>query len=53
MEVAGLAVGVIGLIGLFKDCADLLSLISIARDLGKDAEVLQTKLDIERMIFLQ
>ncbi|TVY72682.1 hypothetical protein Focb16_v011538 [Fusarium oxysporum f. sp. cubense] len=53
MEVASLALGAVPLVSLFKDCVDLFSMITAARDLGKDAAILDTKLDIERMLFLQ
>ncbi|KAF5685253.1 hypothetical protein FCIRC_3556 [Fusarium circinatum] len=53
MEVAGLTIGAAALVSLFKDCVDLFSMITAARDLGKDATILDTKLDIEKMLFLQ
>ncbi|KAG7416464.1 hypothetical protein Forpe1208_v005571 [Fusarium oxysporum f. sp. rapae] len=53
MEVAGLTVGAVALVSLFKDCVDLFSMITAARDLGKVAAILDTKLDVERMLFLQ
>ncbi|ENH69384.1 hypothetical protein FOC1_g10011735 [Fusarium oxysporum f. sp. cubense race 1] len=53
MEVAGLTLGAVALVSLFKDCVDLFSMITAARDLGKDAAILDTKLDVERMLFLQ
>ncbi|QKD53579.2 uncharacterized protein FOBCDRAFT_239360 [Fusarium oxysporum Fo47] len=53
MEVAGLTLGVVALASLFKDCVDLFSMITAARDLGRDAAILDTKLDVERMLFLQ
>ncbi|KAM5517777.1 P-loop containing nucleoside triphosphate hydrolase [Fusarium oxysporum f. sp. phaseoli] len=53
MEVAGLTLGAVALVSLFKDCVDLFSMITAARDLGKDAVILDTKLDVERMLFLQ
>ena len=52
-EAAGLAVGVIALIGVFKDCIDLFSYISAARSLERDYEVINTKLDVEKMLLLQ
>ena len=52
-EAAGLVLGVIGLIGSFKDCVDLFSYISAARSLGRDYEVLNTKLDVEKTLLLQ
>ncbi|EGU76458.1 hypothetical protein FOXB_13019 [Fusarium oxysporum f. sp. conglutinans Fo5176] len=53
MEVAGLTLGAVALVSLFKDCVDLFSMITAARDLGKDAAILDTKLDVERMLFIQ
>ncbi|KAI3581949.1 hypothetical protein IWW34DRAFT_817591 [Fusarium oxysporum f. sp. albedinis] len=53
MEVAGLTLGAVALASLFKDCVDLFSMITAARDLGRDAAILDTKLDVERMLFLQ
>ncbi|SCO85929.1 related to small s protein [Fusarium oxysporum] len=53
MEVAGLTLGAVALVSLFKDCVDLFSMITAARDLGKDAALLDTKLDVERTLFLQ
>jgi hypothetical protein len=52
-EAAGLAIGVLALIGTFKDCIDLFSYISAAQSLGRDYEVLDTKLDVEKTLFLQ
>ncbi|OAL53429.1 hypothetical protein IQ07DRAFT_360507 [Pyrenochaeta sp. DS3sAY3a] len=42
-----------GVIRLFKDTVDLFSLILDSRHLGRDYEILDTKLDIEKMILLQ
>ncbi|KAJ3466958.1 hypothetical protein MRS44_004522 [Fusarium solani] len=53
MDIAGLTVGAVALIGTFKDCIDLYSMISAARSLGKDAALLETKLDVEKMLFFQ
>ena len=53
METAGLVVGVVALLGLFKDCLDYLSIISIARQAGRDLDILKTKLDIETTLLLQ
>ncbi|KAK5045639.1 hypothetical protein LTR84_009008 [Exophiala bonariae] len=52
-EVAGLLVGVVPLISCFKDCVDLFSYISLARSLGRDYELLNTKLDVEKLLLLQ
>ncbi|RSL70704.1 hypothetical protein CEP51_012153 [Fusarium floridanum] len=53
MDIAGLTVGAAALIGTFKDCIDLYSMISAAGSLGKDAALLETKLDVEKMLFFQ
>lgn len=53
MEAAAFAVGIIALIGSFKDCIDLFSYLTVARTLGRDYELLSTKLDIERALLLQ
>lgn len=53
MEAAGLAIGAIALVSLFKDCIDLFSMISAAQELNEYATTLNIKLDVEKMIFLQ
>ncbi|KAJ8128692.1 hypothetical protein O1611_g4941 [Lasiodiplodia mahajangana] len=53
MEVAGLVIGIAGLVGVFKDCIDLLSQIAALQDYGHDYEVLTLKLDIEKTLLLQ
>ncbi|KAH8770975.1 prion-inhibition and propagation-domain-containing protein [Diaporthe sp. PMI_573] len=55
-EVAGLAlsvVGVVGVIGAFKDAIDLFAMITAPRQFSRDYEVVTTKLDIEKMMLLQ
>ncbi len=55
-EVAGLVLGVAGLAGLigaFKDVVDLYSLFIDSKHLGRDYEVLDTKLDIEKTLLLR
>ncbi|KAF5543826.1 hypothetical protein FMEXI_6885 [Fusarium mexicanum] len=55
-EVAGLALGVVevvGLIGAFKDTIDIFSLLADSRDLGRDYEILRIKLDIQKTPLLQ
>ncbi|EEU35598.1 uncharacterized protein NECHADRAFT_86865 [Fusarium vanettenii 77-13-4] len=55
-EVAGLAlgaVGVAGLIGAFKDTIDLFGLLADSRGLGRDYEILQIKFDIQKALLLQ
>lgn len=56
MEVAGLvlgAVGIAGVIGAFKDAVDVFALIADSRQLGRDYEVLESKVDIEKTVLLQ
>lgn len=53
MEAVGFGIGVLALISTFKDCIDLFSMITTVRSLGRDAEILDTKLEIEKMLFLQ
>lgn len=55
-EVAGLVLGVVGIVGVigaFKDTIDLFNLVADSRHLGRDYEVLETKLDIEKTLLLQ
>jgi len=52
-EVAGLVIGTVALAGVFKDCVDLFSYICAARSLGRDYEILNAKLDVEKMLLLQ
>lgn len=54
-EVAGLvlgAVGIAGVIGVFKDTVEVFNLIADSRYLGRDYEILETKLDIEKTLLL-
>lgn len=53
MEAVAFAVGIIALIGTFKDCIDLFSYLTVARSLGRDYELLSTKLDVEKALLLQ
>ncbi|KAH8883192.1 hypothetical protein GQ53DRAFT_847092 [Thozetella sp. PMI_491] len=53
MEAAGLAVGVVALASLFRGCLDLFAYISATKSIGYDYELLDTKLNIEKTIFLQ
>jgi hypothetical protein len=53
LEAAGLAVGVFALAGAFKDCIDHFSLIRAARRTGRDYDILETKLDIEKTLLFQ
>lgn len=52
-EVAGLTIGAAALIGTFKDCIDVFGMIVSARSLTNDADLLNTKLDVEKMLLLQ
>ncbi|KAM0817409.1 putative Prion-inhibition and propagation HeLo domain-containing protein [Seiridium cardinale] len=55
-EVAALvlgAVGVVGIIGAFKDAVELFSLITAPRKFSRDYEITSTKLDIEKLILLK
>ncbi|KAI9147000.1 LysM domain-containing protein [Paramyrothecium foliicola] len=55
-EVAGLvlgAIGVAGVLGAFKDTIDLFGLFVTSRELGRDYEILNIKLDIEKTLLLQ
>ena len=52
-EVAGLAlgaVGIAGVIGAFKDALELFNLLADSRHFGREYEVLETKLNIERTL---
>ena len=53
MEAAGLAIGVLGLLGAFKDALDVFDLIAESRHLGRDYEILDTKLAIQKALLLQ
>ncbi|KAH6886827.1 prion-inhibition and propagation-domain-containing protein [Thelonectria olida] len=53
MEAAGLALGVVGLAGAFKGCIDLFSCFSSHRSLGRDYEILDAKLQVEKVLLLQ
>ncbi|KAH7317129.1 prion-inhibition and propagation-domain-containing protein [Stachybotrys elegans] len=55
-EVAGLvlgAIGIAGVIGAFKDAIDLFACFAQSRELGRDYEILNIKLDIEKALLLQ
>lgn len=51
-EAAGLALGVLSLAGLFKDCIDLMSAISASKAMGNEYNILNTKLDLEKLRML-
>lgn len=52
-EAAGLALAVVAMTSLFKDCVDLFLYIDSARNSDREYQVLDTKLDIERTLLLQ
>jgi len=51
MEPVGLAVGVVGLAGLFSTCVDCFELVQRGRYLGKDYLLLETKFSNQRLRF--
>jgi len=53
METAGLAVGTLALIGVFKDCVTLLSQIGAAKCMEKDYTLLKTRLNFQKTLLLQ
>lgn len=53
MEIAGLALGITALVSTVKDCIDLFEYIRAAGELGHDAVLLDTQLDIEKTLLLQ
>lgn len=53
MEAFGLAISIVSLASIFKDCIDLFSMISTAKSVEKDFTILSVKLDIERTLLLQ
>jgi hypothetical protein len=53
MEAAGLTLSVAGLAALFGSCIEAWGYISSARSFPQDFAIQQTKLDIEKTIFLQ
>lgn len=53
MEAAGLAIGVVGLASLFGSCVDTWGFISARRSFAQEFALQQTKLDIEKTLFLQ
>ena len=55
-EIAGLAlgaVGIVGLVGAFKDTLELIDLIADTGNLGRELQLLITKLDIEKTLLLR
>lgn len=53
MEAAGLAIGIFALAGSFGDCVELFSYFSSYQSIGRDYEILEAKLDVEKTLFLQ
>lgn len=53
MEPAGLALGVIGLAGIFKNCVELFGHFSTYRSYGHDYDLLDAKLHVEKAVLLQ
>ncbi|CAN9176579.1 unnamed protein product [Alternaria sp. RS040] len=53
MEVAGIVIGAIALIGVFEDCIELFSQIGAAKSMGNDYILLATRLDLQRALLLQ
>jgi len=49
MEVAGLAVGIAGLMGLFSTCIQSYEIFNLGASHGRDYEVLLTKLKVEKV----
>lgn len=49
MEIAGTAIGVVGLLGLYSTCIEMLDTLSAAARYGIDREVLQTKIGVEKV----
>lgn len=52
MEPLGLAIGVVGLAGLFSTCIDCFSLVQHGRYLGRDRLILETKYTNQRLRLL-
>jgi hypothetical protein len=53
MEIAGLAVGVAGLAGLFSTCLDAVEKIDYYRDFGRDSHHLAAQFDSHKLRFRQ
>lgn len=52
-EAIGLVLGVAGLAGLFNACIEAISLFHASRSHGRDFEIIMTRLEIEKTLFLQ
>ena len=53
MDPTGLTIGVVGLAGLVSTCIEAFQVLSSIRAFSRDTEILFTKLDIEKELFLQ
>lgn len=49
MEIAGTAIGVLGLAGLYRTCIEVLDALSAASRFGVNRELLQTRIEVERV----
>ncbi|KAH8751694.1 prion-inhibition and propagation-domain-containing protein, partial [Diaporthe sp. PMI_573] len=52
MEVASLGLGIVTLAGVLKDAIDLFSMFCVARSQREDYALLETKLDVEKVLLL-
>ncbi|KAI0974215.1 prion-inhibition and propagation-domain-containing protein [Xylaria arbuscula] len=52
-EAVGLVLGVVGIIGTFKSCVDLFALFSSNSSFGRDHQILDTKLHVQKALLLQ
>lgn len=52
-EAIGLVLGVAGIAGLFNACIEAISLFHASRSHGRDFEIIMTRLEIEKTLFLQ
>ncbi|KAI3331487.1 prion-inhibition and propagation-domain-containing protein [Xylariaceae sp. AK1471] len=53
MEAAGLGIGVIGLVGLFSTCLDMVERWDSYKDFGLESESLRARLTADRVLFRQ
>ena len=52
-EAVGLSLAIVGLAGNLKGCIDMFEYFTASKDLGRDYNILSTKLDIEKALLLQ
>ncbi|KAI0521799.1 prion-inhibition and propagation-domain-containing protein [Xylaria bambusicola] len=52
-EAVGLALGVVGLLGTFKNCVDIFSFFSSYNSFGRDRDSIETKLILQQALLLQ